>query len=194
MGPADALGGPPPISVPHGEAEALRDLGRAREAALRARGPRHVICNPWGGGTLCARPAGPPGAPPPSAGAATSSALPRLSPLALKHMAARSTPTRNGGRGVMATEVTVSPSVHKTDGPGTQKVARSQGTPEEPPPRSGATLVGVTSPTGILGPRVRPAPDGRQEGGSHATASSRSNRRLVLAPAFPLPQGQGKAG
>jgi hypothetical protein len=34
-----------------------------------------------------------------------------------------------------------------------------------PPPRCGATLAGVTSPGGLLGPRVRPAPDGRQSGG-----------------------------
>ena len=49
---------------------------------------------------------------------------------------------------------------------------------EETPPRSGVTLDRVTRPAGILGPRVRPAPDGRPSGGHEPTALSRITRRM----------------
>ena len=39
-------------------------------------------------------------------------------------------------------------------------------------------------------PRERQAPDGGQEGGTQPTASSRSNRRRVLAPTLPRPRGK----
>ena len=41
-------------------------------------------------------------------------------------------------------------------------------------------------PAGRRGPRWRPAPDGRQEGGNQSTASSRITRRLCLAPPLPM--------
>jgi transposase len=62
----------------------------------------------------------------------------------------------------IAKEVTVTPSVHKTDGNCTNKVASFQRVSAETPPRCGATLVGVKRPTGILVPRVRQAPDRRK--------------------------------
>jgi hypothetical protein len=46
----------------------------------------------------------------------------------------------------------------------------------------GAPLDGVQSPTGILGPRVRPAPDGSKAGDHHPTESHRIPRRFSLAP------------
>jgi hypothetical protein len=42
----------------------------------------------------------------------------------------------------------------------------------------------VTRPAGILVPRVRQAPDGRQEGGHEPTASSRINRRIYWLRLF----------
>jgi transposase len=47
----------------------------------------------------------------------------------------------------------------------------------------------VRAPEGILGPRVRPAPDGGTEGGPHPTESRRSTRRVFLAP--PLLRHEG---
>jgi hypothetical protein len=38
-------------------------------------------------------------------------------------------------------------------------------------------------------PRVRQAPDGRKEGGSQPTDSSKINRRLLLAPALLMHEG-----
>jgi hypothetical protein len=49
---------------------------------------------------------------------------------------------------------------------------------EETQPRCGVTLDRVTSPAGILVPRVRQAPDGRKSGGHEPTDSSRINRRI----------------
>jgi hypothetical protein len=49
---------------------------------------------------------------------------------------------------------------------------------EETPPRCGVTLDRVTRPAGILVPRVRQAPDGRQSGGHEPTDISRINRRI----------------
>jgi hypothetical protein len=46
------------------------------------------------------------------------------------------------------------------------------------------------APEGILEPSVRQAPDGHQEGGSHPTESSRSNRRILLAPALLMHEGK----
>jgi hypothetical protein len=48
----------------------------------------------------------------------------------------------------MAQEVTVTPSGHRMDGPCTHEVARFRRASEEPPPRCGVTLVGVTRPLG----------------------------------------------
>jgi hypothetical protein len=45
-------------------------------------------------------------------------------------------------------------------------------------------------PSGILGPRARPAPDGGQSGGTPSTESSRITRRVFLAPALLMPRGQ----
>jgi transposase IS116/IS110/IS902 family protein len=39
-------------------------------------------------------------------------------------------------------------------------------------------------------PRERQAPDGRKEGGSQPTKSSRINRRLLLAPTLPMHRGE----
>jgi transposase len=60
----------------------------------------------------------------------------------------------------------------------------------EAQPRCGGTLGGVLRPLGTLGPRMRQAPDGCQEGGSPPTDSSVINRRLCLAPALPIDQGE----
>ena len=51
---------------------------------------------------------------------------------------------------------------------------------------TGATLDGVTRPTGALVPRVRQAPDGGQSGGSQPTDISVITRRILLAPALPM--------
>jgi hypothetical protein len=61
---------------------------------------------------------------------------------------------------------------------------------QEAQPRCGVTLDRVTRPSGMLGPRVRQAPDGRTEGGRQPPHSRRSNRRIVLAPALPMHRGQ----
>ncbi len=61
---------------------------------------------------------------------------------------------------------------------------------EETQPRFGVTLGGVMRPTGTLVPRLRPAPDGCQSGGTHPTAISVINRRVVLAPALPIEKGK----
>jgi hypothetical protein len=61
---------------------------------------------------------------------------------------------------------------------------------EETQPRCGVTLDGVKRRKHTLVPRVRPAPDGRKEGGSQPTDSSRINRRLFLAPPLPMYGGQ----
>ena len=42
----------------------------------------------------------------------------------------------------------------------------------------------------MLVPRMRQAPDGRKEGGTQSTESSRIKRRLVLAPALAMHAGQ----
>jgi hypothetical protein len=47
---------------------------------------------------------------------------------------------------------------------------------------------------GAMAPAVTGLPDGRQSGGTHATARRRSARRRFLAPALPRPERQGKAG
>ena len=61
---------------------------------------------------------------------------------------------------------------------------------EETQPRCGVTLGGVMRPQGILVPRMRQAPDGCKEGGSQPTDSSVINRRVLLAPALPIDQGE----
>ena len=55
---------------------------------------------------------------------------------------------------------------------------------EETQPRCGVTLDRVTRPAGILVPRVRPAPDGRQSGGHEPTDISRINRRMYWLRLF----------
>jgi len=45
-------------------------------------------------------------------------------------------------------------------------------------------------PTGTLVPRMRQAPDGGKEGGSQPTDISVINRRVLLAPALPIDQGE----
>jgi hypothetical protein len=83
-----------------------------------------------------------------------------------------------GFLGAMANEVTVTPAVHQMDGPGTNEAASFPRASEATPPRCGATLGGVKRPTGILVPSVRPAPDGRQSGGTQSTDISLINRRM----------------
>jgi hypothetical protein len=56
----------------------------------------------------------------------------------------------------------------------------------ETQPRCGGTLDGVKRLQQTLVSGARQAPDGGQEGGSQPTESSRSNRRLFLAPALPM--------
>ena len=60
----------------------------------------------------------------------------------------------------------------------------------EAQPRCGVTLGGVMRPQGMRVPRMRQAPDGGKEGGSQPTDSSVINRRLFLAPALPINQGE----
>jgi hypothetical protein len=45
-------------------------------------------------------------------------------------------------------------------------------------------------PQGILVPRMRQAPDGCTSGGSQPTDISVINRRVLLAPALPIDQGE----
>jgi hypothetical protein len=56
--------------------------------------------------------------------------------------------------------------------------------------RCGVTLDGVTRPAGILVPRARQAPDGRQSGGTQPTAISRINRRIDWLRFFQCTQGK----
>jgi hypothetical protein len=63
---------------------------------------------------------------------------------------------------------------------------------DEAQPRCGVTRGGVMRLRQTLGPRSRPAPDGRQSGGSQPTEISVSNRRLFLAPPLPMTQVTGK--
>jgi hypothetical protein len=57
--------------------------------------------------------------------------------------------------------------------------------------RGGTPLVGVKRRQATRGPRPLLGPDGPKEGGTQATASSRSTRRLFLAPALPRTQENG---
>ena len=84
-----------------------------------------------------------------------------------------------------APEVHVTPSSPSTAGAGTHHCTGFHQAWPEAQPRCGGILDSVQRPTGIVGPRARPAPDGRTEGGSQPTESSRSNRRLFLAPSLP---------
>ena len=69
-----------------------------------------------------------------------------------------------GFRWAIAKEVPVTPSGHSTE---CNKATEDQRVWEETQPRCGATLDGVTRPSGILGPRLRQAPDGHTEGGTN---------------------------
>lgn len=84
-----------------------------------------------------------------------------------------------------AQEVPLIPSTETVASPKsiTQGWARSS---EETRPRFRATLDGVKRLKQTLVPRARQARDGRKEGGSQPTASSRLNRRFLLAPALPM--------
>ena len=53
-------------------------------------------------------------------------------------------------------------------------------------PRCGGARAGVQRRPDTLVPRPRQAPDGRTEGGTQATESSRSHRRVFLAPPLPM--------
>ena len=53
-------------------------------------------------------------------------------------------------------------------------------------PRFGVALDGVQRLQETLVPRPRQAPDGRKEGGTPSTESSRINRRVFLAPPLPM--------
>jgi hypothetical protein len=56
--------------------------------------------------------------------------------------------------------------------------------------RCGVTLDGVKRPAGILGPRARQTPDGRQSGGTQPTDISRINRRMYWLRFFQGTQGK----
>jgi hypothetical protein len=86
--------------------------------------------------------------------------------------------------GAIATQVAGSPNAER----GQRVDAHEKGSQpfsEATQPRCGVTRGGVMRPTGTLVPRWRPAPDGCKEGGSQPTASSVSNRRVLLVPALP---------
>ena len=92
----------------------------------------------------------------------------------------------------IAKQVSVTPSVDKTHCPWTHNSVWLPRLAEEAQPRCGATLDGVTRPIGILGPRVRPVPDGYKSGGTQPTDSSRINRRIDWRRLFrwiPSPRG-----
>jgi transposase len=92
-----------------------------------------------------------------------------------------------GCRGAMAQQVPVTPSLrHAKPDDATASGAGLSGRAAEPPPRCGVTRDGVPRPAGLRVPRMRQAPDGGKAGGSHPTASRRSNRRLFLAPPLPM--------
>jgi hypothetical protein len=65
----------------------------------------------------------------------------------------------------IAQQVPVTASGQKANGPSTPNSAGFHRALEEPQPRWGATLDGVQRPLGILGSRVRQAPDGGKSGG-----------------------------
>jgi hypothetical protein len=87
--------------------------------------------------------------------------------------------------GAMAQEVPLTPESATVKRP--QSLApRCAWASDETQPRWRAPLAGVQRLNPTLGPRARQAPDGRQAGGRPPTESSRSNRRLFLAPALPM--------
>jgi transposase len=93
---------------------------------------------------------------------------------------------RVGCMGAMATQVPVTPEVPPTDRPWTHNAPGWPHRSEEAPPRCGATLDGVKRRQETRVPQARPAPDGRQSGGTQPTESSRINRRVGLAPPLPM--------
>jgi hypothetical protein len=58
--------------------------------------------------------------------------------------------------------------------------------------RGPGTLAGVKRLQATRVPRQRQAPDGGKAGGTPPTASSRSTRRVFLAPALPRHEGEKK--
>ena len=95
-----------------------------------------------------------------------------------------------GFMGAMATQLPVTSSA--PDGARSHDERRRF--PNGPRKRRGPGLVSPSTalrdPSGILVPSARPAPDGGQSGGTPSTDSRRSNRRVFLAPALLMPQGQ----
>jgi transposase len=83
-----------------------------------------------------------------------------------------------GFMGAIAQQVPVTPSVPQTDRPWTNNTAGWPWLSEEAQPRCGATLDGVKRLKETLGPRARPAPDGRTSGGTQPTDISRITRRF----------------
>src|SRR5262249_20726050 len=83
--------------------------------------------------------------------------------------------------------------------PERQKAAEYQRVSEETPPRCGATLDGVTRPSGRRGPRWRQAPDGHKSGGTNPRIAAGSTvvsswlrlfqYRLSGSPGAKLPEG-----
>jgi transposase len=82
-----------------------------------------------------------------------------------------------GFRWAMAQQVPVTPSLVADDC--TQPCDGGQRAGKEPQPRRGVTLDGVQSPGGILVPRARQAPDGRQSGGTNPRRSAGSTVGLT---------------
>ncbi len=78
----------------------------------------------------------------------------------------------------IATEIAVTPSASEIACYGTNRGEGFHRASAAAPPRCGATLDGVTRPAGTLAPRVRPAPDGCQSGGTPSTDLSRITRRF----------------
>jgi len=89
----------------------------------------------------------------------------------------------------IANAIPVTPEDHKTDHnqPVTQQVSGVHRQRRSPGVVYPSTA--FRDPEGILGPRVRQAPDGGKEGGSQPTESSRSNRRILLAPTLRMHKG-----
>ena len=81
----------------------------------------------------------------------------------------------------MAHQVPITPSILRPSWPWMAPPPGFSSPSAEVQPRYGATLVSVKR-VNILAPRARQAPDGYKEGGSQPTASSRINRRVLLAP------------
>lgn len=78
----------------------------------------------------------------------------------------------------IATQVPVTPSVHRTDRDWINNAAGLPRLSQEAQPRCGVALDGVKRLQETLVPRARPAPDGHTSGGTQPTDRSRINRRV----------------